>query len=74
MPNLDEDWWTPAEVSSYLGISAKTWNSYVSRGQAPVAERFFGRTPAWRSATVKAWKKARPGRGSRSDLTKNLNT
>jgi hypothetical protein len=60
-----DDWWAPAEVAEYLGITTKAWNSYVSRGLAPAAEKFFGRTPVWRPATVKEWESSRRGRGWR---------
>ncbi|GGQ88546.1 helix-turn-helix transcriptional regulator [Couchioplanes azureus] len=58
---LPTDWWTAEHVAAYLGISASTWRAYVARGQAPAAERKFGkRVSAWQPSTVKAWDDARP--------------
>ncbi|GAA0720600.1 hypothetical protein Drose_06870 [Dactylosporangium roseum] len=66
---LPADWWTTENVLAYLRsagapISRVTWAAYVSRGQAPAADRMFGRSPAWRPAAVKAWQASRPRRGS----------
>lgn len=52
---LPADWWTGADCAAFLGITRSTWTAYVSRGQAPPSERMFGRSPAWRPATVKEW-------------------
>lgn len=60
---LPDDWWTAGDCARFLGISVATWRAYVSRGQAPTAERRFGRSPAWQPETVKAWAAGRPGSG-----------
>ena len=67
--DLPADWWTTENVLAYLKtagapVSRATWAAYVSRGQAPAADRMFGRSPAWRPAAVRAWQAARPRRGS----------
>lgn len=67
---LPEDWWTTADVLAYLEqagapISRATWNAYVSRGQAPSADRTFGRSPVWQPESIRRWQAARPRRGSR---------
>ncbi len=59
---LPTDWWTAEDCASYLGIASSTWRAYVSREQAPAPDRMFGRSPAWRPATVKAWEADRPSR------------
>src|SRR5688572_11484222 len=66
---LPEDWWTTENVLAYLRsagapISRVTWAAYVSRGQAPAADRMFGRSPAWRPAVIRDWQANRPRRGS----------
>jgi predicted DNA-binding transcriptional regulator AlpA len=61
---LPTDWWTADQCAAYLGIARSTWAAYVSRQQAPQPERMFGRSPAWRPKTVKAWAAARPRRGN----------
>lgn len=63
------DWWTTDNVLAYLRsagapISRVTWAAYVSRGQAPAADRMFGRSPAWRPAVIREWQASRPRRGS----------
>ncbi|WP_146164346.1 helix-turn-helix transcriptional regulator [Pseudosporangium ferrugineum] len=66
---LPEDWWTTEDVLAFLRtvgapISRVTWAAYVSRGQAPAADRMFGRSPAWRPAAIRQWQAGRPRRGS----------
>lgn len=66
---LPDDWWTTDDVLAFLRsvgapISRVTWAAYVSRGQAPTADRMFGRSPAWRPAAIREWQAARPRRGS----------
>lgn len=55
-PGLPDDWWTSTECADAIGVAYNTWTSYVSRGQAPEADRWFGRTPVWRPGTVRAWR------------------
>jgi predicted DNA-binding transcriptional regulator AlpA len=57
---LPTDWWTADQVATFLGIARGTWAAYVARNQAPAAERMFGRSPAWRPATIKTWAASRP--------------
>ena len=65
MPNLTV--WTVAECARYIGVSASTWRSYVSRGDngcpQPVAR--VGSTPVWSPESVMQWHRARPGKGGR---------
>lgn len=49
-------------------MTARTWRSYVSRGQAPEPVRHVGRTPLWDLDQVLAWLADRPGQGARTDL------
>lgn len=43
----------------YVNIELRTWTAYVARGQAPQADRMFGKSPAWRPTTVKFWAASR---------------
>ena len=66
---LPDDWWTTDLVLAFLEsvgaqITRATWAAYVSRGQAPAPDRMFGRSPAWRPATIREWHASRPRRGS----------
>jgi hypothetical protein len=60
------DWWLMADVAAYLGIKTVSAKSLRDRSRLPPGDRMIGRTPAWRPATITAWK--RPGRGARTDL------
>ena len=70
---LPVDWWTTADVLDYLRsvgapISRSTWSTYVSRGQAPVAEGRVGAYPVWRPDTIRKWQAGRPGHGGRKPI------
>ncbi|MFC8181603.1 transcriptional regulator [Rhodococcus sp. NPDC057297] len=56
------------EEQTGKAMSASTWNSYVSRGQAPKAARHLSRTPLYSRQTIEQWIVDRPGRGARTDL------
>lgn len=51
-------------------MTARTFRSYVSRGQAPKSLPHAGRTPLWDSDVILEWLRARPGPGARTDLRK----
>jgi hypothetical protein len=66
---LPTDWWTTADVLTYLKsvgvpITDATWRAYVARGQAPEPDRNFGRSPVWQPAKIREWQAARPRRGT----------
>lgn len=72
----DDPLLTGPQVAGRLFIKPATWRGYVKRGHAPppddpdentVKER---RTPRWRQSTIDAWHASRPGRGTRTDLSK----
>lgn len=54
-----QDWWLNRDCAQYLDLSYSSWSAYVSRGEAPPPDRMFGRSPAWRPETVKAWAASR---------------
>ncbi len=64
-PDPTADWWVPEDVAAYLDVTANTVASYKARGQMPEPDRLFGRTPAWRPATIIEWHERRPGHGGR---------
>lgn len=51
-------------------MTARTFRSYASRGQAPQPVRHAGRAPLWDSDVILEWLRARPGPGARTDLRK----
>ncbi|MGU3438270.1 helix-turn-helix transcriptional regulator [Actinomycetes bacterium M1A6_2h] len=49
-------------------LAAKTWTSYVARGQAPKPARHISRTPLYARDEIEEWIDNRPGAGARTDL------
>lgn len=52
--------WTSEDVVAWLAeqgrpITARSWRSYVARGQAPAPEEYVGRTPTWAPEQVMQW-------------------
>jgi predicted DNA-binding transcriptional regulator AlpA len=68
MADPDADYWTIADVADQWGVSEATIRTYRSRnrGELPPEDKIFGRSPAWRPATILNF--ARPGQGRRTDL------
>jgi hypothetical protein len=68
MADPNADYWTVSDVAEYWGVTPQTIRSYRSRGRGelPDADRVFGRSPAWRPATIINFE--RPGQGARTDL------
>jgi predicted DNA-binding transcriptional regulator AlpA len=64
-PDPEIDFWVTSDVAAYLGVSISTVSTYKSRDQMPPPDRTFGRTPAWRPATIIEWHETRPGHGGR---------
>lgn len=65
---MQDEEWTAAQCADSWGVKLRTWHSYVARGTAPPAARHVGRTPVWDAAAVRDY--PRPGRGARSDITR----
>src|SRR6266568_5101635 len=61
--DLPSDWWSTADVASYLGVSESTIRSYVAREQMPKPDRRIGSVGVWRPATIAKWDQERPRRG-----------
>ena len=60
--DLPSDWWSTADVASYLGVSESTIRSYVAREQMPKPDRRIGSVGVWRPATIRKWDQQRPRR------------
>jgi predicted DNA-binding transcriptional regulator AlpA len=68
------DYLTVSDIARLIGVTPKTWTSWVARGKAPAADYRLGRTPGWEPATIDEWIAARPGRGARTDLGSTNNS
>lgn len=68
VPDPRADYWTIADVAAHWRVSPQTIRSYRSRGRGelPEPDKVFGRSPAWRPATILGF--PRTGQGYRSDL------
>lgn len=51
-------------------IKPDTFRSYSTRGQAPAPKEKIGRTLLWDRKDIETWALNRPGRGSRTDLSR----
>lgn len=53
----DEEWLFTSDVAARLHITRKTVVSYYTSAnpRLPLPDRYFGRTPAWRPATIKKY-------------------
>lgn len=64
-----------ADAAAHLGIAASTWRDYHADGRTPPPDgtdtnRRHVR-PWWYVETLDAWNGGRPGRGARTDLTRD---
>jgi predicted DNA-binding transcriptional regulator AlpA len=62
--NSEEDW-TADQVADYLGVKRRSVYSFAARLDGFPKPRHVGRTPLWKPAEVKAWRKAHPARHRR---------
>jgi predicted DNA-binding transcriptional regulator AlpA len=62
-PDPAAEWWTTADVASYLGVQSTTVTNYRKRGQMPAPDTTVGRTHMWRPARIVEWHKLRPRPG-----------
>ena len=74
MADPNTDYWTTADVAEYWDVTVQTIRTYRSRkrGELPEPDRIFGRSPAWKPATIINFQ--RPGQGARTDLHKDAPT
>jgi hypothetical protein len=57
------EWWTTADVASYLGVHSTTVTNYRKRAQMPPPDATVGRTHMWRPARIVEWHQSRPRPG-----------
>lgn len=61
-----------AAVAEHLGLAVPTIRSYIRKGLLPDADVIIttpsGPLRGWAPETIDEWQRARPGRGSRTDL------
>lgn len=71
MPDPNADYWTLRDIADHWGVSYNTVRTYRARGRGelPEPDAVFGRSPAWRPATIIRFQ--RPGQGARTDLRKD---
>lgn len=69
-PDPNADYWTLRDIADHWGVSYHTVRTYRARGRGelPEPDAVFGRSPAWRPATIIRFQ--RPGQGARTDLRK----
>ena len=67
IPDPAAEWWTTADVASFLGVHSTTVTNYRKRGQMPAPDATVGRTHMWRPDRIVEWhrKRPRPGIGGR---------
>lgn len=60
------------EVARLIEVKPKTVRSYHKKGLMPKADKYFGRSPAWRQQTITDWTSTRPraGRIAQPNLNK----
>jgi predicted DNA-binding transcriptional regulator AlpA len=62
--DLPSDWWTTADVATYLEVKPSTVRRYVSKGFMPPPDRHMGeRAPVWKPRTITKWNASRPRKG-----------
>lgn len=68
MADPNADYWTITDVAEYWHVTPQTIRTYRSRnrGELPKPDRVFGRSPAWKPATITGFE--RLGQGTRTDL------
>lgn len=49
-------------VAALIEVKPSTIRSYHKRGQMPKADRYFGRSPVWKTETIEGWAEARESR------------
>lgn len=63
-----------AAVAERAGLAVATIRSYIRKGLLPDADIIIttpsGPLRGWAPETIDKWHRARPGRGTRTDLTK----
>lgn len=49
------EWWDADQVAARLHIGRQSVYTYHGAGRLPPPDRYFGRTPVWRPATIERY-------------------
>ena len=49
------DWLTNTDIAELTGLKVETLHSYLSRTTLPKPDKYMGRTPVWKTETIKQW-------------------
>lgn len=49
------DWLTNTDIAKITGLKVGTLHSYLSRNTLPKPDKYMGRTPVWKTETIKQW-------------------
>lgn len=52
---MTDEWWSADQVAERLQISVQSVYTYHASGRLPAPDRYFGRTPVWRPATIETY-------------------
>lgn len=73
---IERSYWSLEEVAEAVGVTYNSARTYHGRaeinrkkedpkpGDLPPPDRYFGRSPVWKPATIRKWLSNRPGRGA----------
>lgn len=53
------EWLTNTDIAKITGLKLETLHSYLSRNTLPKPDKYMGRTPVWKSTTIKEWTSTR---------------
>lgn len=54
------DWLTNTDIAQLTGLKVETLYKYRKRNTLPEPDKYIGRTPVWKSETIKLWLNNRP--------------
>jgi predicted DNA-binding transcriptional regulator AlpA len=53
------EWLTNTDIAKLTGLKVQTLHTYRSRNTLPEPDKYMGRTPVWKSETIKNWASSR---------------
>jgi len=53
------EWLTNTDIAELTGLKVETLHTYLNRNTLPTPDNYIGRTPVWKSNTIKQWIKDR---------------
>jgi predicted DNA-binding transcriptional regulator AlpA len=51
-------------LAQHLGVTSRTLDNWIEKGQIPRPDFFVGRIPQWRHATIEKWERQSVARSS----------